>query len=318
MLTSEILQQAPIQSILIAISVIGLQSLWQIPAKFHPLTFFRLVGVSISHKVNHPERSDFQQLIAGSLAPILLLLPLFVMLYFLLELVYFRWFFEAVILFISLYSFSAKRDFYRLYRHLAKQNKQLSKHTLASLVLREVETLSPLGCAKAAMESLSLRFYYQSAAVLFWFFSIGPLMALFVRLTLELHYIWHLRLTRFAVFGKPIDIANKLLQWVPARLHSFLIVCLYRPSSIKIWFRHLNRPIRELLMAITAHNVQCELGGPAFYNNKKTRFERHNSQHPTKLDHMLIVGRYLNFKLLILVVSYAMITLSLYFPTQSI
>lgn len=292
MLIEEAIQDSFIQAAAIIIVAAALDSIWRIPAKFHPLTFFRLLALKLDVKVNHPERGRLQNQIAGSLGFISLVFPTFIILYFLLEIVHFRWFFDGLILMIALYSSHRNSCYNRVHKYLSSQNKVLARESLSSIVLRKTVQLTPLGCAKAGMESYTLRFFYQFASVLFWFFFVGPLFALFVRLVSEFHQTWNNRLTRYQHFGWPVAQLNRLLQWLPCTLHCLLLSVIYRPlSTLKQWLLHLHLGSRQIILACTAYAIPCELGGPAIYNHKKVRFKRHDTKVEVKLGHMPLLGR---------------------------
>jgi adenosylcobinamide-phosphate synthase len=310
---AQALDNSYVQAASIIIVVVALQSVWSLRAKYHPLTLYRLLAMRLDLKVNHPNRGKLQNYIAGSLGFISLTLPILVILYFALELVYFRWFFDGLILFIALSSSDKTTLYNRTYKHLSKQNKIVARACVSSMVLRSTDRLSPLGCAKAAMESSSLRFYYHFATILFWFFLIGPLFALWIRLISECHQAWNCRLSRYQYFGVPVARLNSLLQTLPCGLHCLLFSLLYRPSkTAKQWFLNIHRGSRQLIVACTAYALPCELGGPSIYNDHKVRFERHNENIHVKLGHMLVLKKYLRFKATVLVIVYAFIALTLY------
>lgn len=293
--------------------VVALESFWRVQAKYHPLTLLRLLAIRLAPKVNHPGRGRLQNLIAGSLGFISLVLPMFIILYLALEIVHFRWFFDGLILFVALSSSDRKNLYNRTYKHLSKQNKIVARECLSSIVLRKTDSLSPLGCAKAAMESSTLRFYYHFANILFWFFFIGPLFALFVRLVSEFHQAWNCRLTQYQYFGVPVARLNGLLQWLPSALHSLLFSLLYRPfKASKPWFSNVHRGCRQLILVCTAYSLPCELGGPAMYNGRKVRFKRHCENIEVKLGHMVVLRKYLQFLTAILIISYTFLAIAFY------
>lgn len=309
----DVWQNEAIQAASIIVAVVILETLWQLPVKYHPLTIIRLLAQRLQKKVNHPSRGRSQNLIAGSLGVCALVLPLLIILSISLQFVYFEWFFEGLILYIAVSSVDTKRQYARVYKHLKNQNKILARESLSSLVLRQPQQLTPLGCAKAAMESITLRFYYQYTSVIFWFFIGGPIAALFVRLINDFHTEWHNQLPQFKTFGKPVAKFNTLLQWLPCLLHSFIFSLLYRPfKTLGHWFKYTGTSTRDLIIACTANSMQCELGGPAMYNGIKVRFNRHCQSVEIKLGHMMQLRSYLRVLSVTVVVVYVLIAMAIY------
>lgn len=313
MLIEQAIQHSFIQAAAIIFIAVVIESIWRIPAKYHPLTLFRLLAFKLEKKVNHPERGRLQNQIAGCLGFVSLVAPFFIILYLALEIVYFRWFFDGFILFIALSSITRKTGYNRVFKYLSSQNKVLARECLSAVVLRKTDQLTPMGCAKAAMEAYTLRFYYEFASIIFWFFTVGPLFALFARLVSEFHQTWNTRLLRFQYFGAPVALLNRLLQWLPCAAHSLLLGLLYRPiKTLKQWLLHLHLGSRQFILACTAYAVPCALGGPTIYAVKKVRFKRHCEQIEVRLGHMSLLRRYIQLSTVVLIMSYVLIAISFY------
>ncbi|MGS0730394.1 cobalamin biosynthesis protein CbiB, partial [Shewanella sp. 0m-11] len=73
-----------------------------LPRNLQPLEWLSQVAKNLSTKVNHVDRAPSQQLIAGSLAMLLLIVPFWAVISFLIELAEFPWFFEAVVIYLCL------------------------------------------------------------------------------------------------------------------------------------------------------------------------------------------------------------------------
>ncbi|WP_100643863.1 cobalamin biosynthesis protein CobD/CbiB [Alteromonas facilis] len=298
-----------LQSAWIIVAAIIVESLWLWPEKFHPLTFFRLVAARMQAKVNrHTERSHQQNLIAGTMAPILLVGPVLICVWLFMEFVHFRWFFDFLILVVAIHFKPTLIRFKRVHHYIQQAHKHVSRDLLQPLVLRETQQLSPLGIGKAAMESVALRFYYQVTVPLFWFFVAGPVAALGVRLLFECQQTWPRKHSRFRYFGRSAAFAFKWLASIPILLSSFILGAFYRPfSTLPQWFKGLFNPSRHAILRITSSAIKAELGGPAIYEGKKVRFPRWNSNCPTKVGHMAIMLQYIQGAKAISAVTYVMI-----------
>lgn len=309
-----VLTSSLLLSIVIVTGVMCLESLWHWPAKFHPLTFFRFIAIRMEKRVNRAEKSSPQQnRIAGSLGLLILILPFAICIQLFLSLVHFRWFFDALVLLLAISFHQDFRQYKRVRRTVEVEQKHLAKGGLNALVLRSTDTLSPLGCAKAAMESIVLRFYYQVVSTLFWFLIAGPVAALCVRLIYECRQMWNPKLQRTRFFGAPANALFTLLSALPIYIASLIIGLFYRPlSTLPVWFNQLTQSGRQRILSLSAKAIEAELGGPVIYENQKHRLTRFNRSHPTRVGHLNVMQQYIQGAKVILLVNCALITTIVY------
>lgn len=264
----------PLWIMMIALSVEKLLP-WR--ETYHPLSLFRLIAANMARKVHpSPSRSVAQQSISGSLALITLLTPLIVIVALFVMLAEFPLFFDSLLLVIALQFQPATRHFSKISAALKHDKKSLARHYLSAMVLRETDRLSPMGLGKAAIESLLLRFSYQIVSVLFWFVIAGGVGALTYRLIYECAQAWNTKLARFRFFGKPAATLNALLSWIPVRIAALCIMLGENPFSglksvSRVRFMSNNHVI---LLAAVGGALQCQLGGPAFYDQTKVRLAK--------------------------------------------
>ncbi|WP_100656086.1 cobalamin biosynthesis protein CobD/CbiB [Alteromonas flava] len=298
---------------LIALAML-IESVWRWPEKIHPLTFFRFIALRLARRVNRAEQRSIQQnRIAGVLAPALLIAPLSICLWLFLELVYFRWFFEGLILIVAIHFNPHFTRYKRIVDLAQKQQKLLGRDYLQHFVLRDVTQLSPLGIGKAAMEGNVLRFYYQVAIPLFWYFLLGPIAAISARLLYECVQVWSLKHRQYKQFGLPVAACFRWLGFVPRLYTSFVLSLFYRPwHTLPEWLRSLSSQSRDAILRITAKAISAELGGPAMYEGKKWRFQRWNQIFPTRVGHMAIMQQYIQGAKAILVVNYMLLAVLSY------
>ncbi len=301
-----------LMSAVILVGVVCLEALWYWPTKFHPLTFFRFIAHRMEKRVNRAQKSSpGQNRIAGSLGMLLLIAPFAICIQLFLSLVHFRWFFDALVLLIALSFHADFRQYKRVRRTVEAQQKHLAKDGLNQLVLRKTETLSPLGCAKAAMESIVLRFYYQFVTIVFWYLVAGPVAALVVRLVYECRQVWNIKHNRTRFFGAPANGLFNLLCALPCYLGSLVIGLFYRPfATLPVWFSQLTQSLRQRIVSLTAVAIQAELGGPVIYETNKLRLLRFNRASPTKVGHLNVMQQYVQgAKVIILVNSILILTI---------
>ena len=303
-----------LQAALLISAAMLLDSLWEWPPKYHPIVFFRYLARQMSKRVNRAENSSIQQnKIAGSLAPLVIIAPLLVILQISLSLVHSSWFFAALMLWIAISFHTDFKRYKRVKRTIEAQQKHLTKEALKLLVHRDTQQLSPLGTGKAAMESILLRFYYQVAVTLFWFFVAGPVTALGVRLLYECQQAWPTREQRFQHFGTPVKFVYGWLAVLPIICSSLLIGLFYRPLKvIPMWFRYVVGHNRNRILAVSSAGINAELGGPVMVASKKIRLPRFNREKPTKIGHLAIAQQYITGCKAILAVNYLLIATILF------
>lgn len=277
------LVQAPLlKSFVIICVVLILEKLIPWPEKFHPLSLFRLVCQNLADKVNpkHKNRTPSQRKLSGLLACGVLLIPTAIIIGILLNLAYYRLFFEAFLLWIALQLYPYRRSFDLVEKALSANKKSLAKNHLRSMVLRDVEPLSKMGVAKGAIESLLLRYNYQVINIIIWFLISGGLGALIVRLLIEMNQCWNTKKTSNQYFGAFCSyfvallslpssvvfcIVFALAQGIQGGLKG-LTVLKSKPHSF--WSNGI------LLKAICGGAMGIQLSGPAFYDGLKQRFPR--------------------------------------------
>lgn len=270
------LTQSGFESILILLLVVLLERVINWPDSYHPLTLFRLLATLLAKKVNpSAARSQLQRRISGSLAAIILILPTIVILGALLYLSVYPQFFNALLLLIALQFSPVVGQFKRVQNAIQHEKKILARQQLSPLVLRQTDLLSPMGLAKAAVESLVLRYCYQYLSIMFWYLLTGGLGALIVRLCFELSQTWNTKIRHNTYFGAPVSFINQILQWLPTRI--FLIMFITAQgigNAVKAFKQRPQNQPYHLIKVIVGGALGFQLGGPAFYQDQKRRYPK--------------------------------------------
>ena len=261
----------------ICLIVIALEKIWVWPAKYHPLTLIRLLALNIARKVHRDKNnSQFQQILSGSLAILILVIPIAGFSALLIYVAEFPYFFDAMFLYVALSFQHVVRQFKRAQASLENEKKSLARNHLSTIVLRETDKLSQMGIAKAAIESLLLRFHYQYAVVLFWYLILGGVGALVYRILYELTQVWSTKQPHYKLFGRPAALVTQLLNWIPCRLTGIcMAISENLLGAIKgLGSRKAKSNTHGFLLASAGGALGIQLGGPAFYNGQKTRLEK--------------------------------------------
>ena len=273
----QLLTHPALQPFWLMLLVILVERVWAWPDKYHPLSAMRLLANNMARKV-HPSttRSISQQKISGSLAILVLLLPLLVILALLVNLAEYPVFFDCLLLLVALHFQPVVRNYQKIAWALKSEKKALARSLLNPMVLRETHNLSSMGIAKAAIESLLLRFNYQYCAVLFWFLLLGGVGAIGYRLILEFSQSWNSKLSRFKHFGRPAAWLCGVLNWIPARLVALSFALAENISGAWRAYQRIQKGCHShsTLLALKGGALAIQLGGPAYYEGHKVRFAK--------------------------------------------
>ena len=281
------------QPLLILWLAIAIDASWRWPQRSHPLTLMRYVVNQMGRKVL-PSSSDApsQHYISGALAAIVLLSPLVICIAILVSMAQYPVFFDAVIMVVLLDYGYQRQQYKKVLATVGRNKKSLARELVSSITARQCDTLSDIGIAKAAIESLWLKFLYLFCGVIFYYVVLGPIGALVYRLLLLTSWQWHYRNPKMALFAKPIKKVVSLLVIPPALLGTFIALIGSRPISGIKAVKHCPAKDKTSLLLATLggiHNIK--LGGPAIYANKKVRYPRVGGEQDVKFSSMVYVKR---------------------------
>lgn len=259
-------------SVVAVIVVVCLERWLQLPDSVHPLTFARLIAQRMAYKVNARRPGDaLQQTIAGTLAPLVLLVPFLVVLMLLMYLAEFPLFFESLLLLVALRFEPIIALCKKIEKSLKQDKKTLARHQLQNIVLRKTANLSSLGITKACIESLLLRFNHQYCTVLMVYFVGGGIAAISYRLLFEFSQCWHGRVSRFEYFAKPTRFIVELIQWLPARLSGccFILTQNFAMAWCAFKSRANQHNTRFFILNLQGAALSVQLSGPIYYAQQK-------------------------------------------------
>jgi adenosylcobinamide-phosphate synthase len=257
--------------LLILLTVILVKAFVSYFIRHEPLRFFQYYCKKLSDKVNKPQNSPKQQMIAGLIAIIITLLPIVIILWAFEVFIEVNFLWQAILLYVSLGSFVLSKSTTMIAEALNSNQNYMAKQTLEPWVLRETESLSSLGLSKTCIEMQLFRTLQQGFTVAFIFVLFGPLMTIGYRLLLEMHYCWNIKLVKYHHFGLYSKHFVNLIQWLPVRFFSFLLLFVsIGKNSLLFWnlsrqyFFQLNNNIALLLISL---NLEVKLGGVAIYDD---------------------------------------------------
>lgn len=262
---------------------------WQWPLRSHPLTLMRYLVKQMGKKVlPSADYGPSQHYISGALAGLVLLSPLVVCLGILIYMAEYPVFFEGILL-VALLDFGyQRRQYKKVLSTVGKNKKVLTREWVAKLVARDCSTLTDVGVAKAAIESLWLKFIYIFCGVLLYFALFGPIAALIYRLVLLTSWEWHYRNPRMRYFSRPARGLASLFVWLPSLFASLVLLLVSNP--LKVFQFAMKSPAKDRtsqLLAMFGGALNIQLGGPAIYHSVKYRYPRVGGSREVKYSDMV-------------------------------
>ena len=289
-------------------------ALWRWPRAYHPLTLFQLLTDGMARRVcPGASHGKPQHYISGALGAVVLLLPFVGLTAALLYMAEYPWFFESMLM-LCLLDFGHDRYRYQqVIKAIGQQKKILAREALGTLVARQTTTLSDIGIAKAAIESLLLRFVYLYCGVLVWFMLLGPVAALVYRLIILINWQWNPRLAGYHWFGRPVaSLAGllKLFAAIPAVLSVMIVT-----HPVRAIRGVLSSPAKDtstLILATFGAGLGIQLGGPAIYTGHKIRYPRVGAKRQVRFSDMTYAVRAINRASILLVTFLCLLLLVLW------
>lgn len=272
----------PAINILILLIVIVLRVIHSRFAQTASIKIFPLYCQQLANKVNKDHHSENHRKIAGAIATLITFTPIIIILWLFEDFVEVPWLWSALLLYFAFGSFNLNALARQECKQLIAQDKYQAKQVLSAHLLRDTEQLSPLGLAKATIETLLLKHLQQQFVVGCYFLLFGPLAAFSYRLLLEMHYCWNTKVRRFRAFGLFVDKLTTFLQWLPYRLWLILLILTNLHQPIVLYWRlvkqHFFRLNSNLLIGYFAYILTVQLGGVAMYEREKLRRVSFNQQ----------------------------------------
>jgi len=280
-------------TVLLLFVVILIKALMTRLVNHQPLSFFNFYCQKLSEKVNKSQNPAKQQTIAGFVAVVITLSPLMTILWLFELFIEVPWVWQGFLLYLAIGPFNLATTSKSVAQALVANQNYLAKQTLQPLLLRETEQLSKMGLSKSCIEMQLLKTLQQNFVVIFYFLIFGPLVALCYRLILEMHYSWNIKQAAFSSFGKQASILVNLIQWLPVRLFTLLMLIMHSKQNLLLSWRLIKGKFFRFNSDIAIHclalNLQVRLGGVAMYHGDKLRKISFNDQarqpEPTDIIH---------------------------------
>ncbi|WP_339386051.1 cobalamin biosynthesis family protein [Vibrio caribbeanicus] len=241
--------------------------------EFHPTTIWRKFAIQLSNKVNTSTTAS-QAMLSGSLAWLLMMLPLFVVAISLGNLAWYQEVFELTLLVFALDWRNTDRFGKDFVTTLAREDKTHGKILIQPLINRSTASFSMVGLGKAGSETLIMSYGRNLVCVLFWYGLTGGVGAFLYRMAVELSRAWSPSRKQYSSFGQMATRTVALTELVPMRLFALLITSGRRALAtiqlIKLQASSWPLPGPAWLMVSVGAKLQLSLGGPAIYDRHKS------------------------------------------------
>lgn len=244
-----------------------------LPREVHPAIIWRKFAIQLSNKVNTSKVSS-QATLSGSLAWLLMILPLFIVAISLDNLAWYQEVFELALLVFALDWRNTGKFGEDFVTALAREDKTYGKILIQPLINRSTASLSMVGLGKAGAETLIMSYGRNVICVLFWYSVAGGVGAFLYRMAVELSRAWSPSRKQFAAFGLMATRTVALLDLIPMRLFAILITSGRRTKAtiqlIILQAKSWPLPGPAWLMVSVGAKLQLSLGGPAIYERHKS------------------------------------------------
>lgn len=303
------------QNVFLLLIVIAIKSLITLLSTPSNTSFLAFYCQRFSDKVNKPNNSVQQQKIAGLIATLITIAPIVAILWLFEGLIQVSWLWHALLLYFSLGSFGAISKAKSVAKHIQQQDKQSAREQLANWVLRDVNTLSPLGLHKASIEMLTLRYLQQQFTIAFYFLLLGPYFSFTLRMICELHYNWNSKLKTFRAFGYLPKACFRLFLWLPERIYFLMAIFLNATKPVHKFISYSSQFLfksgSKLTLSMMACSLGVKLGGVAMYQGEKVRHDVFNpaGKQPEHTDVLMVTKQIRLHQILSLVLLIAMVVL---------
>lgn len=212
--------------------------------------------------------------ISSVLLNLMTLVPAALLLWCLNVLVPFDCIYDLLILLFCFDLASLRRSALDCAYQLRHGNKEEARNAVRPFVLREVDTLSHMGIAKAATESLPLNILEGIYVPLFWYLLFGPTMAFLSTFAVIMNKAANPKLPGNFYFGRlNVTLARTFCLFPGFLMLAMLGLATSFPALKKAWEqRHLHpNVISALVIATLGSYLDISLGGPRIYNGEKIR-----------------------------------------------
>lgn len=246
--------------------------------RFHPLVGFGYIASKLEQRLNLGGVK--QQFFNGTLAWLILVLPLPIMLYFLSNAllngsIWWALLLDVVVIYFAIGLNSLSQHGMQIYRALKNNDLPLARRYCGFIVSRDTSKLSEQDISRATVESMLENSHDAVTATLICYLIGGAPLVVLHRLSNTLDAMWGYKNQRFSYFGKFAARADDVLGFIPAKVTAVLYALMSVTRVKKILVnayqqaQHYKSHNGGWVMSAGATLMNISLGGgQATYGNK--------------------------------------------------
>ncbi len=271
------------------------------PREAHPAILWHKFAELLAQKVN-TNNSYSQSILSGSLAWLLMIMPMVAVIFALKPLVWQPQLFELAFLLLAIDWRNTDKFSAQFVAALAREDKEQAKMLLKPVVNRSTESLSLLGLGKAGTETLIMSYGRNVFGVLFWYGIGGGIAAFVYRMAVELARAWSPSRVHFSPFGIPAIRIVALLDFIPLRLLALMVAIGNKSRAVMTLIKQQAAswplPGPSWLLVSVGAKLELSLGGPAIYDGKKSVRAKLGGRIAPSALHMAQVQKLLAWRML--------------------
>ncbi|QSX34687.1 cobalamin biosynthesis protein [Shewanella avicenniae] len=246
--------------------------------RFNPLYWLSELAARMATKVCRAGRSNRQQQIAGVLATLLLLIPFWLIVLFLLELAAYPHFFEFAVLYCCMRDLHARAEFQQVRRALLVSDKATARTLLSRWTSRDTDILSEAGIAKTAIELAVTSAAYGSIAAILFFWLGGVTLVLAAIMLKTLEQCWSPSNPQYRQFSALLTHVNHWLFWLPVQACRLTLAIQGGPAALTQLFNLgkfglVQRGYLQICQ-LAAMILSIELGGARKYHGVRIAVDK--------------------------------------------
>ncbi len=254
---------------IIIIIALALDWLMGEPKRWHPLVGFGRLVMSIERRFHQSTKSNNQQITRGFIAVLVLLVPISLLSYFIVEIDVVSTLFSILVLTLCLGHKSLHDHALPIAYALENDDLEQARYHASRIVSRDPATLN---IPRAAIESVLENGADSVFSALFWFLIGGVPAVIFYRLANTLDAMWGYRNTHYLYFGRFAARLDDVLNYIPARLTALSYALVGNTKlALRAWQQQSplwDSPNAGPVMATGAGALNITLGGDAQYDGK--------------------------------------------------
>lgn len=282
-----------ISYLVLLLAAIGFERWLPLSSWYHPLTLARVMFANVIARTFKADNSV--PILTSALAICVCAAFPVILIALFSDLVYYPELLAALILYMCLDSHTALDKSKRISQALLVKQKSLARALVAKQVVRDCDTLSEQGIAKACIHGTVLQFQKAYFVPLFWFLVSNAYVTLFYCLLLLLHQQIRKHFLPNSPYLFPTNSLLLLFQAPVFALNTLIIMCITPINKVlyfmRIYGRHYPSYLSGMLLCVISAKFNIQLGGPAFY--QAIRFEglRISTQQQCQSSDIVLVRR---------------------------